>query len=389
MTDNEYMELARLVSEYALGTLTEADRATLMGWAAREPFVNQLLLEYDDGQSTAEKLKALDAIPLAADWDSILAKRRSGLRRKNPSWIWTGVAAAMLLFAGITWVMVSGVGDGTTIADTQYGHKNDVLPGGNRAVLTLSGGKQVVLDDRMDGRLTDESSVIDLQQGMLVYQGGSMTPSTPQVPLHKITVPVGGTYQLTLSDGTNVWLNADSKLIFPAAFPADERRVSMAGEVYFEIAKDADRPFIVEVDDLKLTALGTAFNVNGHAANGQVKTILTEGKLKVSNASGYEVLEPGFALVAHAQDMRVEAADLEEALAWKEGYFYFNQKNMAEILREVARWYGVEVKSAVNWGNKKYIGGIKRTATLGGVCALLADLSGRQFSIDGKQLTVN
>jgi len=384
--DKDHIELVQLVLAHIKGTLNEADAALLKARAAHDPFVRELLREYQDDLMTAEKLDALDAIPQAADWEEVLSKRRAR-RRKIIKRMWMGMAAAVLLMVGMAWLMMWPTINGTTVPDTQYGHKNDVLPGGNKAILTLSDGKQVVLNDRESGQLNDASSVVDLQAGRLVYHGGAS--QTQGAAKHQIVVPIGGTYQLVLSDGTKVWVNADSKLIFPAGFATHERRVTIAGEAYFEIAKDAARPFIVEVDKLQITALGTAFNVNSHARTGQVKTILTEGGIKVSNGRREQLLQPGFALVSQADDMRVEAADLEEALAWKDGYFYFNHKNMEEILDEVARWYGVEVVSTVAWGSKKYIGDIKRSSTLGGVCALLADLSGKQFSIEGKKLIVN
>ncbi len=384
--DRDHMELARLVSAYLKGTLNDVDALSLQDWASRDPFVRELLDEYEDDRIIAEKLGMLDAIPLAADWEAVLSKRRAR-RRKIIKRIWMGMAAATLLFAGVAWLMIRPTVDETIIADTRYGHKNDVLPGDNKAVLTLSDGQQVVLNDQKSGQLSDASSVVDLHTGKLVYHG-SAAP-TKKVVQHQLFVPVGGTYQLVLSDGTKVWINADSKLIFPAGFAAHERRVAIEGEAYFEIAKDTARPFIVEIGKLQITALGTAFNVNSHMRTGEIKTILTEGKVRVNNGRHEQLLNPGFALVSQADDMRVETADLEEALAWKEGYFYFNHKNMEEILDEVARWYGVEVVSSIAWGSKKYIGDIKRSVTLGGVCALLTDLSGKQFSIEGKKLIVN
>ncbi len=384
--DKDHMELARLVLAHVKGTLNEADAALLKAWASREPFVRELLREYEDDGVTAEKLVALDAIPQAADWETVLSKSRLR-RRKTMLRIWTGMAAAVLVLAGVAWLMTWPTVDETTIADTRYGHKNDVLPGGDKAVLTLSNGKKVVLTDRESGQLEDASSTIDLQAGRLVYHDGASR--THEMVKHQVAVPVGGTYQLVLSDGTNVWVNADSELDFPTVFAAHERRVRIRGEAYFEVAKDAKRPFIVEIGKLEITALGTSFNVNSHARSEQVKTILTEGKINVSNGKREQLLQPGYALVSHADDMRVEVADLEEALAWKEGYFYFNHKNLEEILDEVARWYGVEVVSNQAWDSKKYIGSIKRSATLGGVCAMLSDLSSKHFSIEGKKLIIN
>ncbi|WP_257669903.1 FecR domain-containing protein [Parapedobacter tibetensis] len=385
--DNTYLELARLISEYVQGTLSEADEAELNDWALRDPFVRQLMETYSDDRTVDEGLSALAQIPKAADWGHILQKYHERRSRKN-RFKWIGLAAAVLVFAVLGWWAIQSVQQTGIIQDKVYGHKNDVLPGNQKAILTLSDGKRVVLAEEQQEQMVDASAVIKIQDGALTYQHDDARGSQTSVS-HQLFVPKGGTYKLVLDDGTKVWVNANSTLDFPATFDSHERRIRMDGEAYFEVAKDSKRPFIVETDHLEVEALGTAFNINSHRKKGYVKTILTEGKIKVSNDNEQRIVLSGTEVVSSAQSMRVSAADLEEALAWRDGYFYFNKKTLREILDEVARWYDVELVVKANIGDKKYIGGIKRSATLGGVCALLQDLSGTQFDIQGRKLIVN
>lgn len=205
---------------------------------------------------------------------------------------------------------------------------------------------------------------------------------------HRLNVPIGGTYHLQLSDGTKVWINADSELEFPSSFENEERVVRVKGEAYFEVAKDPSRPFKVKVQGTTVEALGTAFNINTHLYQGLVKTILTEGKVKVSTESGAHVIDAGYATISGADDVRVSKADVEEALAWKEGYFYFNGKNFKEILGEISRWYDVDLRLDVDINDDKYKGGIKRSASIEAICEVLKDLTGYNVKIKNRILVI-
>ena len=296
-------------------------------------------------------------------------------------------AAAAVLVAFVMWMLMSPTRSDGVVADHVYGHVNDVSPGGSRATLTLSDGKQVDLGENATTRLHDQSVTINLKEDLLAYNDDEAA-SLPVDAYHQLSVPVRGTYHLILADGTQVWLNAASKLRFPVSFNGMDREVILEGEAYFEVAKNQGKSFTVVVNGCRIEALGTAFNVNGRSPGNAVKTILTEGKIKVSSDAEERVITPGYAVISNANGMQVLPADVEEALAWKDGYFYFNKKQMPEILQEIARWYGTDIDDSVDWGDKRYIGGIKRTVTLGAVCELLARLTGREYVITGKKLIV-
>lgn len=387
MTNNDHTELVQLIAKYAQGILTAAEEERLRRWAADDELVSQLMDSYaPDNPAVARRMVGLESIPKSRDWEEI--KRRYRARRRQlRSWVMASGAAAAVLVALVTWFFMPPIRSDGVVADHVYGHVNDISPGGSRATLTLSDGKQVDLGKNATTLLHDQSVTINLKEDLLAYNEDEAA-SLPTDAYHQLSVPVRGTYHLILADGTQVWLNAASKLRFPVSFNGMDREVILEGEAYFDVAKNQGKSFTVVVNGSRIEALGTAFNVNGRSPGNAVKTILTEGKIRVSSDAGERVITPGYAVISNAKGMQVLPADVEEALAWKDGYFYFNKGQMPEILQEIARWYGVEIDDSVAWGDKRYIGGIKRTVTLGAVCELLARLTGREYIIAGKKLTV-
>lgn len=197
-----------------------------------------------------------------------------------------------------------------------------MLPGRAVATLTLSDGTTTLLEGQKHQTVVDGDMTITAFGSTLDYR----TAKNVVEQRHQLKVPLGGTYHIQLADGTNVWLNADSELEFPSAFVGKERSVKVHGEAYFEIAKEAVRPFKVNIGDTQVEALGTAFNINTQRYKGKTKTILTEGKIKVSTPGDNKIIEPGYASISGAEGIEVAKADVEEALSWKDGYFYFNSR---------------------------------------------------------------
>jgi ferric-dicitrate binding protein FerR (iron transport regulator) len=185
-----------------------------------------------------------------------------------------------------------------------------------------------------------------------------------------------------------VWLNAESELEFPSAFTGKERNVTVKGEAYFEVAKDPSHPFKVKVNSTEVEALGTAFNINTHLQGKNVKTILTEGRIKVTENKQHKIINAGYETISGQGDIQVKLANLDEALSWKDGYFYFTSKSLTDILAEVSRWYNVEVDMQVKPTNDHYRGGIRRSESIVTVCKALSDLTGHQFIIEKNKLIV-
>ncbi|MCW8311220.1 FecR domain-containing protein [Sphingobacterium sp. InxBP1] len=295
-----------------------------------------------------------------------------------------GIAAAFVLVFICLWLWKAYFPTSNyLVPDKVYGQKNDILPGENGAILRISGhGNINLLNNRVDQQLIQG---IELKDGKLVYTDLGNKESNP---IHSLIVPKRSTIALTLSDGTRVWVNSESELTYKAGFDKNERKVKLKGEAYFEVAKDADRPFIVEANDLRIQAIGTAFDINSYTSNASVS--LTEGRVKVHGYQKEIVIDAGnVAKMLNDQLVSYPLKDAEEATAWKDGYFYFKNKNMQQILDELSRWYGVKIETKIMLDKQRYEGGIKKDVTLAEVCNLLKDLTGYQFCIDRDKLTVS
>jgi ferric-dicitrate binding protein FerR (iron transport regulator) len=255
--------------------------------------------------------------------------------------------------------------------------RNDIAPGSNRAVLTLASGKQIGLDSIGNGLLASQgnSSIVKLDSGVLSYTRQRALKSK-QVALayNTLTTPRGGQYQLVLPDGSKVWLNAASSIHFPTAFTGKERRVEITGEAYFEITKNAAMPFTVKKGNLEIQVLGTDFNVNTYDDEASMKITLVEGSVRViQHATGRaQLLKPGQqAQIGKTGEVTlVEHADIDRVIAWKEGRFEFHG-NIEGIMRQIARWYNVDVEYRGNVVKRAYAGAISRYENISKVLQML------------------
>ncbi|HVV07471.1 MAG TPA: FecR domain-containing protein [Puia sp.] len=256
---------------------------------------------------------------------------------------WAGAAAAvvMLALAGV-YLLKSRPSEIRKIGKV---YKNDVAPGKDGAVLRLADGSRVVLDSAGNGELSQQGGtrVIKKGNGQLVYEvaGGGR-----EVVYNTLTTAKGKQFRMTLPDGTLVWLNSFSSLHYPTRFTGATRPVEVTGEAYFEVAADAARPFIVQTGRQAITVLGTHFNINSYEDEPATRTTLLEGAVRVSNAAGQVTLRPGQQASLGQRDKRISVAEVnaEEAVAWKNGYFHFDNADIQTVMRQLARWYDVEVR---------------------------------------------
>lgn len=279
--------------------------------------------------------------------------------------------------------------------NAQPQNKNDILPGGNKAILTLANGQKIILDSVSSGGLVRQKDVDVRKQnsGELVYQiaGLSAKGGDLQLNYNTITIPMGGEFKVILSDGTKVWLNAGSSLHYPVAFVGNARRVSLSGEAYFEVAKQAGKSFVVEAGDAEIQVLGTHFNVNAYGDENAVRTTLAEGAVKVSKAGESRLLKPGeqASLYKQTGEIKVSDADVELAIAWTNDLFHFDNTNIELIMREVSRWYDVEVVYATrDLGKKNFSGIMSRYADVASLLQRLELTGVIHFKVEGKKITV-
>lgn len=279
--------------------------------------------------------------------------------------------------------------------------QNDISPGNNKAILTLADGTVISLDDAQSGLLASQGNIAitKTNNGEIVYEKNhtdKIRNVTFRSVINTIQTPKGGKYQVRLPDGSKVWLNSASSLSYPTAFIGRERIVKLKGEAYFEITPNKSSPFRVESDNQIVEVLGTNFNVNSYEDEDFTKTTLIEGSVKIilnpqsKSLSKTKLLKPGeqSSINSSISDIKIENVDTEKAIAWKNGYFKFKNTPIQEIMREVERWYDVELIYEGNMPTDEFTGFISNDVKISAVLKILEQSGGVKFTVKGKKLKV-
>jgi ferric-dicitrate binding protein FerR (iron transport regulator) len=315
-------------------------------------------------------------------------------------WRKWAVAAVLLLIAGRFIFQLTGTGSipakpskyqAPAIAGT------DRPPGTQNATLTLGDGTRITLDSAANGSLAQQGNtkVIKLN-GQIAYTSNGKTAGEEPL-LNTISTARGNQYMLILSDGTKVWLNAASSMRFPTAFKGNERKVEITGEAYFEIAKDPAMPFKVIAVGGEIRVLGTHFNVNAYADESTVKTTLLEGAVAVQKENARLVLSPGQQAKFRPQTQSsgsdkpitlIKDVDTGHETAWKDGFFWFDNTDLPTLMRQVARWYDVEVEFKGNVTDDSFSGKVSRSVPLSRLLKVLEQYE-INFKVEGKKIIIS
>jgi transmembrane sensor len=361
---NRYEELA---DKWLKGTITPEEALEYANW------YNQ-----DDGQpvevpvSFVQSREAHEARILRHVENRITPK----VTVYRPFFRVAAAAAVLLLMAGGLWLYESRKPEVGSRESASAMPRKDVLPGHNGAVLTLSNGQKIVLDSAGNGQLAKDANVAVIKKdGEIIYRG-----KTDEIVYNTISTAKGRQWQLTLPDGTKVWLNAASSIRYPLSFTGSERMVEITGEAYFEVVHNAKMPFRVHIntpsgDGGIIEDIGTHFNVNAYSDEANIKTTLLEGSVKVSTGHHSSLVNPNSSLTllpgqqaqvnAKTQSVKlVKDADVMQAVAWKNGVFAFTDANLPAVMRQLARWYNVEVEYAGAIPTGEFNGKIGKNLTL-------------------------
>jgi transmembrane sensor len=312
---------------------------------------------------------------------------------KERGWQKLAVAALVLLIAGkaLLYFLPASPSKRKAIdpvPPTNYAH--DRPPGRNNALLTLADGHTITLDSAANGSLAQQGNtkVIKLN-GQIAYTKTASTKAGEAILLNTISTARGNQYQLILSDGSKVWLNAASSLRFPTAFSGKERRVEVTGEAYFEIAKNPAMPFKVQAGNGEIDVLGTHFNVNAYADESSVKTTVLEGAVAVKKETALQMLAPGqqAEFSPNGGISLSKNVDVTQETAWKDGFFWFNNTDIHSLMRQVSRWYDVEVEFRGNITDDGFTGKVPRNVPLSKLLNVLEQYDLR-FKIEGKKIIV-
>ncbi|MCL4637831.1 MAG: FecR domain-containing protein, partial [Olivibacter sp.] len=331
----EKERIKELLHKYKKGLCTDAEKAWIE--SLYEALANPPSSDLTDEMIQADLAEVYQRIPALS---------------KNKSFtLWPRIVAAaiFLLFVSIGFYFFKEKDPSqplVQIVDKSKINPNDFAPGTNKALLTLADGSQIALDNAPDQKILDKGGIkiTKNEDGLITYQ---INPGVRESKSNTLSTPKGGQYQVILSDGTKVWLNAASSLRYPTVFTGNERKVILNGEAYFEVAKNEKQPFKVVTDRQELLVLGTHFNINSYEDEPDVKTTLLEGSVKVSAFQTKQtiLLKPGEqAALKRSGKLKVAQINAENAIAWKSGLFQFQGSGIQEALRQMARWYDITIE---------------------------------------------
>lgn len=363
----------KLLDKYIAGNCSPEEMAVIEDWYLQLPFENETPHHSRIESSKQEVWSQLS--PRGKSVKMVTVKRFA-------------IAASLILCLSVGLYFVMQRYATPLTAKTEL---KNILPGGNKAMLTLADGTVVNLDDAKNGQIASQNGIIiqKAKNGQLEYIIKEI-PNAPITGSNTISTPRGGQYQVSLPDGTKVWLNAATTLKYPYAFAKNERMVELNGEAYFEVSKDRTRPFRVKTDAQTVEVLGTHFNINAYRDEAFVKTTLLEGAVKVSNASGTVNLLPGEQSKLNINTAKLtlnQQVDIDKEMAWKNNIFSFDDDDLQSIMRQISRWYDVDVVYQGKISTEKYIGEIPRSSNLAEVFEIL-ELNHVHIDIKGKVLTV-
>lgn len=301
------------------------------------------------------------------------------------------MAAAAILISGI-YFMIGKI----RYTNEQELYASRITPGTNRATLTLANGKVIALADVASGALLKEAglTVTKTATGEVIYNASGVQDNkknaSGSTQINQLHTAKGETYVLTLPDQSKVWLNAESSIHFPSKFPEKYRKVKLSGEAYFEIHKDPHHPFLVESGTQTVEVLGTHFNINAYGDEGNIKTTLLEGAVKIIPAVGTpKVLIPDQQAVYNGRSVEVIPADTEMAVDWKNGYFVFKNEDFKTAMRKIERWYDVEIIYDPNLSIDLEPGGwISRKSDIRTILNRIEATSGIHFKLEERRITV-
>jgi transmembrane sensor len=388
-----------LLQRFAEGEIDKADYQELISYFNLKGNDEEIYTAMDE----VWKNSVTDDSYLQADEDLfyknlVSSKEFKRYRPKSTFKLWYRYAAAAVILIALSFGLFYSDNFFPSSNEGKFA-KNDISPGGNKAILTLASGRTIDLSDANNGQLADEIgiAVTKTKSGQVIYtiKKSEKTNTNASLQYNTISTPRGGQYQVNLPDGTMVWLNAESSVKFPVQFSGTERKVSLTGEAYFEVAKvykdrksEERLPFLVTSNDQTVEVFGTHFNINAYEDN--TITTLLEGSVKVSALQTPKLtsyLKPGQQSILNAKKLLVNTADLEEAMAWKSGLFMFNGQNLGSIMKQVERWYNVEVVFADEALKQEVFNGTtSRFKNISQLLQVLETTGSIHFKIEGRRI---
>lgn len=384
-------EVEKLLEKYRDGICTEQEKALVESWHLNQLSEKKSDLEHHDILDAKNKI-----------WQSIEEKTEPRAAINQKLWFKIAAAAVLLFFIGF---VVNNLLKTKIPNEILVDNKIEAIkPGGNKATLTLADGSKISLTDAKNGIIAKQAGIkiTKTSNGELIYNIVSTSDAKAKNLFNTIETPRGGQYQVNLPDGTKVWLNAESTLKYPTTFNNEARVVELKGEAYFEVAKLINKkgarvPFKVNSEigagrNQEVDVLGTHFNINAYSNEPNNKTTLLEGRVRVLNlsSSASDILKPGqqSIITASSPSVLVKNVDAEDAIAWKDGFFSFNDENLQTIMNKISRWYNVDITYKGAKMDKLFGGKISRFNSVNEVLETLQATGDVHFKIEERRILV-
>jgi len=380
--------LSELIQKWLEERLSDEERTELEAWIAASEENKSLFNEVTNDNwvlSELEKFGKYDGVKIK---DKIIRDSSEHnipkLRRIFP-WAKWAVAASIIITVGLgSYFLFFNHTKQNEIVQTQEERfKSDVEPGKYKAKLTLADGKTIILDSAAVGELVKQGkTVVSNKDGKLVYKANAH--GNTEVLYNTLSTNRGESYSVVLADGSKVWLDAASSIRFPTAFTGNERKVEVTGQAYFDVVHNEKMPFKVMVNGTEIKDIGTEFNVNGYNDESNIKVTLVNGSIQIKS----KILRPGEQAQVNAGEISLNKnVDLGEITAWKNGVFRFKSADVANVMRQLSRWYDVDIKYKAKIPEGHLTGIVSRNTTLVEVLKML-ELNGMEFSVEGKEIIV-
>lgn len=380
-------EIGHLLQKYFSGTIMLDEQRLLDSWMKEKEEHKQLFERLRKDTRFAEEYGIFRGVDTTRAWETFRVKNGLGRQRRMTTWIkYAAVIALPLLVAGVWLLFPRGGEQSIPVAQNTKIVKREASP-----VLEVVGGGKVILEKEKD-KMIEAGQGVEVQQssGMLVYSDSVVSE---YVDTNVLRIPKGGEFKLQLADGTRVYLNSATDLRYPVAFTGSERRVYLKGEAYFEVAKDAEHPFIVVTDDVQVRVYGTSFNVNTLGADG-VRTVLVEGKVGIrgQDSDREYMLKPNELAFygRNSRDMKIETVDPDLYTLWRKGIFVFERETLENIMNTLSLWYDMEVFFQSESAKKLHFSGhMKRYEQIEDILHAITDATGVVFTINDKTVCVS
>ena len=368
--------------------LSPMEETELSDWLAEDVKHEKI---YAEIKKIRDQVKLLHR-DFTPDTENVLKRVKRGRGRSIGFRYWWKYAALFILPLGVALILWQGMKNESVEVHRQFSAVS--RPGGERAILKLYDGKTIMLDSTMKSSLIAHEANVRIEMDsnhLLRYSSYDSIGITDANKNNELIIPKGGEYQVVLADGTKVWLNSASRLIYPQSFMGKERRVVLSGEAFFDVAHDAERPFIVETSRMNVKVLGTRFNVNDYDDNEEVSTTLVNGSVEIFSGGQQAFrLVPGEQAYGKENELEKREVNVRLYTSWIDGKFLFNNTELEEIAQQISRWYDVEIFfSSENVKKVRFTGAIVKFKPLDDLVRMIESTSQVRFSVKGKTIVIS